>query len=84
MIWWQTWSNSGGEHCGSRPAAPCFHFPCGFSMSMTLAVCRFGRRGLEAEHVEGFSGVPTFIMGMSMGGALAVQTIRAVVSLLLP
>ena len=48
-------------------------------MDMTLVVCWPACRSLNAEQVEGFSGVPTFIMGMSMGGALAVQTIRAVV-----
>ncbi len=47
------------------------------------AVGRLARRSLDAEQVEGFCDVPTFIMGMSMGGALAVQTIRAVVSRLL-
>ncbi len=51
------------------------------SMGVTLAVSWPARRSLDAEQVEGFCDVPTFIMGMSMGGALAVQTIRAVVSL---
>ena len=37
------------------------------------------RRNLDEEQVDGFYDAPTFIMGISMGGALAVQTIRAVV-----
>lgn len=35
------------------------------------------RRSIDEQSVGGFVGQPTFVMGLSMGGALAVQTIRS-------